>query len=62
VLHRLLALNPLTSLVAVYREVVFTGRVPSPMTWLMAFIVGVVAWWLGTMVFLRFRETVVEAV
>jgi hypothetical protein len=32
------------------------------MIWLTAFIVGVVSWWLGTRVFLRYRETVVEAV
>ena len=62
VLRRLLVLNPLNSLVEVYRDVVFTGRVPPPMTWLTAFIVGFISWWLGTRVFLRYRETVVEAV
>jgi len=61
-LHRLLRLNPLNSLVAIYRDVVFTGRLPSTMTWLTAFIVGVVTWALGAGVFSRYRETVVEAV
>jgi ABC-type polysaccharide/polyol phosphate export permease len=61
-LHRVLTLNPLGSLVTVYRDVVFAGRVSSPQIWLTAFAVGIVSWWLGTRIFAAYRETVVEAV
>jgi ABC-type polysaccharide/polyol phosphate export permease len=62
VLHRILALNPLASLVVVYRDAVFAGRVSSPQIWLTAFAVGIISWWLGTRVFAAYRETLVEAV
>jgi len=61
-LHRVLILNPLASLVTVYRDAVFVGRVSPPQLWLTALAVGVVSWWLGTWVFSAYRETVVEAV
>ena len=61
-LHRVLTLNPLASLVTVYRDAAFAGRVSPPQVWLIAIAVGVVSWWLGTRVFAAFRETVVEAV
>lgn len=61
-LERALALNPLASLVTVYRDVVFTGRVPPPGAWATAAAVGALALWLGAAVFARGRETVVEAV
>lgn len=61
-LHRILTLNPLASLVVIYRDAVFAGRVSSPLTWLTAFAVGIIAWWLGTRIFATFRETLVEAV
>jgi ABC-type polysaccharide/polyol phosphate export permease len=61
-LHRVLTLNPLASLVTVYRDAAFAGQVSSPQTWLTALAVGIVTWWLGTQVFAAFRETVVEAV
>jgi ABC-2 type transport system permease protein/lipopolysaccharide transport system permease protein len=62
VLHRILTLNPLASLVTVYRDAAFAGQVSSPQTWLTAVAVGIVAWWVGARVFAAFRETVVEAV
>jgi len=61
-LHRVLTLNPLASLVTIYRDAVFAGRVSPPLVWLTAFAVGVVSWWLGVRVFAAYRETVVEAV
>jgi ABC-type polysaccharide/polyol phosphate export permease len=61
-LRRVLVLNPLASLVRVYRDVVFTGTVPALSVWLTAFAVGAVSLWLGTRVFLHYRETLVEAV
>lgn len=61
-LHRVLTLNPLASLVIVYRDAAFAGRVSPPEVWVVAMAVGVVSWWLGTRVFAAFRETIVEAV
>ena len=61
-MRRVLMLNPMASLVSVYRDVMFTGRVPEVETWLTALLVGVVAWWLGAKVFSYYRETLVEAV
>lgn len=61
-LRRVLALNPLASLVTVYRDVVFTGEISSFETWLTALAVGVISWWLGARVFAHYRETLVEAV
>ena len=59
---RFFYVNPLASLVTVYRDAVFAGRVSSPQLWLIAFAVGIVSWWLGTQIFAAYRETVVEAV
>jgi ABC-type polysaccharide/polyol phosphate export permease len=61
-LQRILKLNPLASLVTVYRDAVFAGEFSAPGVWLTAFAVGVVSWWLGTQIFAAHRETVVEAV
>ena len=61
-LRRILVLNPLASLVTVYRDVVFTGGTPGVSLWLTAFAVGGVSLWIGTRVFLHYRETLVEAV
>jgi ABC-type polysaccharide/polyol phosphate export permease len=61
-LERVLRLNPLGSLVELYRDVVFTGVIPEFRLWLVAMIVGVVAWILGALIFGRFRETLVESV
>ena len=38
------------------------GAVPSLSAWLTAFAVGAVSLWLGSRVFLHYRETLVEAV
>jgi ABC-type polysaccharide/polyol phosphate export permease len=57
-----LRLNPLASLVTVYRDLAFDGRLPDPATAATAFAVGVFGWILGTAVFSRLRDTLVEAV
>jgi ABC-type polysaccharide/polyol phosphate export permease len=57
-----LRLNPLASLVTVYRDLAFAGRIPSLTTVLLAASVGVVGWVLGAAVFARMRDTLVEAV
>lgn len=61
-LHRVLSLNPLASLVVVYRDAAFSGSMSSPLTWLTAFAVGIVGWLAGARIFASFRETLVEAV
>ena len=40
----------------------FTGVVSPPDVWLTAYVVGALSWWMGTLVFSRFRENLVEAV
>jgi ABC-type polysaccharide/polyol phosphate export permease len=59
---RILALNPVASLVELYRDVVFAGRFPEISTWVTALVVACVGWWLGAFVFGRLRETLVESV
>jgi ABC-type polysaccharide/polyol phosphate export permease len=61
-LDRVLRLNPLGSLVELYRDIAFAGRAPEARLWLTAMIVGVAGWVLGAFVFGRFRETLVESV
>jgi ABC-type polysaccharide/polyol phosphate export permease len=62
VLERILRLNPLASLVTVYRDVAFTGEVSPAGTWVTAYAVGVLSWWIGSLIFGRHRETLVESV
>jgi ABC-type polysaccharide/polyol phosphate export permease len=57
-----LALNPLASLVEVYRDVAFAGEVSPPVEWALAYAVGVVVWCLGAWLFARHRDTLVESV
>jgi ABC-type polysaccharide/polyol phosphate export permease len=61
-LRSLLVLNPLASLVTVYRSAAFAGPPAAAGQWLLAFAVGICAWALGSWVFRRLRETLVEAV
>jgi ABC-type polysaccharide/polyol phosphate export permease len=57
-----LGLNPLASVVEVYRAAAFSGEVAAASQWLAAFAVGGIAWWVGCALFGRLRETLVEAV
>ncbi len=61
-LRRGLRLNPLASLVEVYRDLAFAGTVPHPEAWATALGVGLVAWLAGSWLFLRLRDSLVEAV
>jgi len=61
-LRRLLSLNPMASLIEVYRGAAFSGRVAAPAAWAVAFGVAILAWWVGSVLFTRLRDTVVEAV
>ena len=61
-LLRVLRFNPMAPLVTTYRDLVFTGKIPSPGQWLLAYGVGITAWIIGTMIFSRLRDSLVEAV
>lgn len=61
-LRTLLLLNPLASLIELYRDATFSGRLPTPATVGTALAVAVVGWLIGAWLFGRFRDTVVEAV
>jgi len=61
-LRRLLRLNPMASLVEVYRSLAFAGRMAPPLDWAIAVATGVVTWLIGAWLFGRLRDTLVEAV
>ncbi|MCD4748960.1 MAG: ABC transporter permease [Thermoanaerobaculales bacterium] len=61
-LMKALRLNPMVSLVTVYRDLAFAGTVPELKTMAFAMGVGVSAWIIGTLVFSRMRDGLVEAV
>ncbi len=61
-LRTMLALNPVAVLIRIYRDVVFNGVVSPPRIWAMALVIGVVCWVVGTWVFARNRDTLVESV
>lgn len=61
-LRTVLLLNPMASVVGVYRDVAFAGEVGAPSRWLGAMLLGGLAWWAGSALFGRLRETLVEAV
>ena len=62
VLRRLVDLNPVSPLLAVYRDVVLNGVVPGPMAWLWATLVAAVCWVIGAFIFSRLRDTLAETV
>lgn len=55
-------LNPFTPFTLAYQEVLFYGRWPTSELWLQMALVSVSFWLLGTWLFERLRETLVEAV
>ena len=61
-LKALLRLNPFASLVEVYRDLAFEGHLPEIRIALTALLFGVSFFLLGTWVFSRMRDTIVEAV
>jgi ABC-type polysaccharide/polyol phosphate export permease len=54
--------NPLTPYTLAYQEVLYYGRVPSLGHWLLMLGLGLIGWGLGTWLFDRLRDTLVEAV
>lgn len=60
-IRTLILANPMTPFALAYQEALFAGRFPEPLLWLQMFTVAAVSWALGTWLFGRLRETVVEA-
>jgi ABC-type polysaccharide/polyol phosphate export permease len=58
----LVAANPVTPFVRLYQELLFFGRVPGPGLWLQAVGLALVAWAIGSWIFERLSQTLVEAV
>ena len=61
-LHWLVAHNPFTPFVRAYQETLFYGRLPVGGQWLAMALISLGFWWLGTKVFERLSDTLVEAV
>ena len=61
-LRTVLGLNPIAVLIRVYRDTVFNGVVSPPGIWAMALGIGVVSWVVGSWIFSRHRDTLVESV
>lgn len=60
-LARLVRLNPATPFTLAYQQALFAGRFPEPRLWLEMAVVALVFWCVGTTLFERLRETLVEA-
>ncbi len=61
-LRWIVAHNPITCFVLAYQETLFYGRVPAAGLWLEMAVVSLVVWGLGTWLFDRLSDTLVEAV
>lgn len=57
-----IAANPFSPFTLAYRALLFEGRVPGLEIWLAMLAWAAVAWSLGSLLFARLRETLVEAV
>jgi ABC-type polysaccharide/polyol phosphate export permease len=58
----LVAANPVTPFIRLYQEMLFFGRVPAPSLWLQAGGLALIAWAVGSWLFDRLAQTLVEAV
>jgi ABC-type polysaccharide/polyol phosphate export permease len=54
--------NPITPYTLAYQDALFFNRFPSAWLWLQMVVVSLLCWWLGSLLFGRLRETLVEAV
>ncbi len=61
-MHVAIRANPLTPFTLAYQQTLFAGTVPGPFLWLQMICVSLVAWLVGSWLFGRLRETIVEAV
>jgi ABC-type polysaccharide/polyol phosphate export permease len=55
-------LNPFTPFALAYQDALFFNRFPGALLWLQMVVVAAVCWWSGCWLFVRLRETLVEAV
>lgn len=55
-------LNPFTPYTLAYQAVLFAGELPSPVTWGMMLGWAIVGWWVGSTLFERLGDSLVEAV
>lgn len=60
-LTHLVALNPFTHMVSVYRDVLYHGAILHPWSWWWMVLFAIVGVWLGTRVFSRLRDHFPEA-
>jgi ABC-type polysaccharide/polyol phosphate export permease len=58
----ILKLNPLASLIDLYRSAVFVGELAPLSVWAVSTLVGLLSCWLGAWVFSRLRDSLVESV
>jgi lipopolysaccharide transport system permease protein len=55
-------LNPVTPFILGYQQLLFHNTIPDPELWFQMAVVAMLSWWLGSWLFSRLRETLVEAV
>jgi len=60
-LRGLVRLAPTTPFTLAYQQAVLEGRLPDPALWLQMGLVSAAVWFLGSFVFTRLRDTLVEA-
>lgn len=60
-LRRVLSFNPLACLLDIYRGAVFESGGAASLAWLASTATAIVCWWIGTAIFSRMRDTIVEA-
>jgi ABC-type polysaccharide/polyol phosphate export permease len=61
-LRLLVSANPVTPFIRLYQELLFFGRLPDASLWLQAAGLALVAWAIGSWLFDRLAQTLVEAV
>ena len=61
-MRRAIAANPFTPFTLAYQKLLFAGELPGLSLWLHMAVLAAAAWALGSWVFERLRETLVEAV
>jgi lipopolysaccharide transport system permease protein len=62
VLWWIVRLNPVTPFILGYQQLLFHNTVPDPGLWMQMILAALLSWWLGSWLFDRLRETLVEAV
>lgn len=61
-MRRLLGANPFTPFTLAYQQMLFAGQWPAARTWAAMAAIAAASWLLGSLLFERLRETLVEAV